>query len=139
MSHVRTQIRDRVATLLAGVGTVHKSRAWNVAEAALPVILVYTNSEEIDAEDFEVLERRLQLVVEPIVQAATVDTTLDGLVADIEAAIGADVGLNGAATHCLLTGIEIFTSTEGSAPIARARMTYVAHYRTTFADPETPL
>lgn len=139
MSHVRAQIRDAVATLVSGVATVYKSRAYPIAEASLPVALVYCNTEEVEPTDFGKLERRLQVVVEIVVQASVFDATVDSLIASTEAALGSDLTLGGLALHCLLTQIDVTVSVEGSAPIARARMTYVAHYRTTFSDPETPL
>lgn len=139
MSHVRTQIRDRIATVLAPVGTVHKTRVWPIAESALPVILVYTNTEETESADFGKLHRRLQVIVEIVAQATTVDTVTDTLIAGVEAAIGADISLGSLALDCLLAGIEITVSTDGSAPVARARMTYVAQYRTTHADPQTSI
>lgn len=139
MSHVRTQIRDAVAEALAPIAFVHRSRYWPLEMGELPAILVYAGSEESEASSFDVLERRLQVIVEIISQASPPDTTMDDLIVRAEAALGTDVGLGGKALHCLLAATDISVSGEGSAPITRARMTYVAHYRTSFADPETPL
>lgn len=140
MSHVRTQLRDVVASLLSIVPAgVHKSRRYTVNEMELPAVLVYTNAEAIDSDTdagFLVFDRVLQLVVEPIVQAvADVDTVLDDLIAAVEVAIGVDIALGGLALHCLLRGIEVEMTTEGAQPLARARMTYEVLYRTTFTDP----
>lgn len=139
MSHVRTQIRDRVAVDLAGVGTVLKSRAYSVAEDELPVLLVFTNNETMGIESFsETLERQLQVVVEIIAQeTAGLDAAVDDLIADVEIALGADPTLNGLVMECLPLSIEIATSTEGAKPIARARLVYQAVYRTAVTDPST--
>jgi hypothetical protein len=140
MSHVRTQIRNRVATLLLPVGTVYASRVYPLAESALPCLLVYTNAEQIDADDsaFNVLERRIEVIVECVVQAtASLDAELDDLLAESEAAIAADPLLNGLALGCIPTATEITISTEGAQPVGRARMTLVALTRTSATDPTT--
>ncbi len=138
MSHVRTQIRDRVASLLAGVGTVLKSRAYAIAEDELPVLLVFTSNETMGVQDFSALERQLQIVVEIIAQeTAALDAAVDDLIEDVEVAIGADPTLNGLALECLPVSIEITTSPEGAKPIARARLIYQAVYRTAVTDPST--
>ena len=140
MSHVRKQIRDRVATLLAPVGTVYTSRMHRLPELSLPALLVFTNDEEIEAADFTKAQRGLQVVVEVVAQAtANLDDDLDALVAGVEAAIGADPRLNGLALQCALAAINVTMSVEGSAPIGRARMTYQTIYRTAYSDPETAL
>jgi len=143
MSHVRTQIRDAVAGLLTSVspviGPALKSRTWPIAETSLPVTLVYTNAEGIDVgegDGFDVYDRVLQVVIEPVVQNPDdVDTVLDDQIAAVETALGNDIGLGGLVLHCLLRAIEIIISTEGAQPIARARLTYEARYRTSFTDP----
>ena len=143
MTHVRTQLRDAAAIVLAPAGAVHKSRSYSLAESELAAILVYTNAESIDLDEnaaFDLYDRTLALVVEPIVQAtADVDTALDTLIEAIEMAIGADPGLGGLALHCLLRSIEVTISTEGAQPIARARMTYEVRYRTAFENPSTAI
>jgi len=133
MSHVRKQIRDAVAALLPG--TVHKSRVYPLDEAELPVKLVYTNGEQIAADQFGGLERRLEVVVEIV--AAGTDDAMDAVLVDVEQALGD--GLGSIVTQFVASSIEVSTSTEGSAPIGRLRLVYEAIYRTAFADPETNL
>lgn len=140
MSHVRKQIRDRVAVLLAPVGTVYVSRIHRLPELTLPAILVYTNDEEIEPADFDKFQRSLQVVVEIVAQAtASVDDVLDALMVSVEAAIGADLTLNGLALQCGLASINVTMSVEGSAPIGRARMTFQTIYRTAYSDPENSI
>jgi hypothetical protein len=138
MSHVRKQIRDRVAVLLAPVATTYKSRTYSIAEGVLPVLLVYTNSEEVEQVDFTTIERALQVVVEAVTQdGSDLDDALDDLIAGTETAIATDPTMGGKAMDCNLASIEVTVSTEGAQPIGRARLTFVARYRTTAADPET--
>jgi hypothetical protein len=140
MSHVRTQIRDQVATLLAPVGTVYKSRVYPLAESDLPCLLVYTNAEQIAVDDsaFSTLERQIEVIVECRVQATTaLDTDLDDLLAAAEAAIEADADLSGLVLACVPTSIDIQILTSGAQPVGIARLTFVAVTRTSATDPTT--
>lgn len=134
MSHLRTQIRDAAAALLPG--TVYTARVYPVQEASLPVTLVVVGQEEIEAEDFGVLNRRLAIIIECIVQGDDLDAALNSALVGVEAALGNST-LGGRVLHLLPVSIEVTQSAEGSAPIGRARMTYEALYRTSPADPET--
>lgn len=140
MSHIRTQIRDRVATLLAGVATVYKSRVYPLAEGALPALLVYTNTESIDAETaaFETYERRIELVIDAVAQGTTdLDTALDDLIEGVEVALGADPTLSGTALMVMPTQFEISILKDGAQPIGRARLAYQVLTRTRSTDPTT--
>lgn len=138
MSHVRTQIRDAVVTVLTGHVTVSASRLYPLAESDLPVVLVYTDDEQIDADGsaFAILERRLTLVLEVVAQATgTVDVTLDGLLATVETRMATVPTLGGVAMAVVPASIEVSASTDGSKPIGRARLTYTVLYRTSATDP----
>ena len=137
MSHVRTQIRNAVAAALTGVGTVHVARVYPVTEAELPVVLVYTNGEQIEQGEFGSLERVLEVVVEIVAQGDSLDAAMDAVLVDVEQALGG--GLGALVTSFSAASIEVSTSTEGSAPIGRLRLAYEATYRTAYADPETNL
>jgi hypothetical protein len=140
MSHVRTQIRNYIATLLAPVGTVYKSRVYPVAEDALPCLLLYTNAEQMDPDEsaFNAIERRIEVVVEVVAQATSdLDTALDELLADVEGAIAADDDLNGLVMSCVPTSIDVSILTDGAQPIGRARLVFQAHTRTSLTDPTT--
>lgn len=136
MTHVRTQIRDRAAVDLAGVGTVYKTRLTPIAEAALPVLLVYTDAETIEVETFDALMRTVELVVEIVSRGTSaLDTALDDLIAATETALGADPTLNGWAIQCIPASIAISVDNSGAEPIGRARITYAVTYRTALTDP----
>jgi hypothetical protein len=141
MSHVRTQIRDRVATLLDSVATVHKSRIHAVAEgSSLPVLLVYTNGEQMQPDEsaFNTVERSIEVVVEIVDQAASdLDTALDDLLEEVEAAIAADPTLNGLASYCIPASVEVSMLAEGAQPIGKLRVTFATMTRTSYADPST--
>lgn len=130
MSHVRTQIRDRFVALLTPVGSVYASRIWPIAEGSLPVILVYTNSEEIELDSLDDLLRRLTVVVEVVAQATPdLDTALDDILEQVEDALAADSTLNGLAMESLPAAIEVTMSGAGSQPTGRAKLSYSVLYR----------
>jgi hypothetical protein len=140
MSHVRTQIRNYVATLLAPVGTVYKSRVYPLAEANLPALLLYTAAEQMDMDSasFNAIERRIEVVVEVLAQATTdLDTALDELLADVEGALAADDDLNGLALSCVPASIEVSILKDGAQPIGRARLVFQVLTRTSLTDPTT--
>lgn len=134
MSHVRTQIRSAMASALATVATTHVARVYPVDQGALPVLLVYSGAEQIEG-DLDHLLRRYAVTVEAIAEGT--DDALDALLVGIEQALIGDLG--GTVVSLQPVSVEIVNSAEGSAPIGRARVTFEALYRTSFADPETSL
>lgn len=94
MSHVRTQIRDRVATTLTGLTTtntrVYKTRIYPMDAAAMPGICVYINSERSVEEDFSTLIKEVDIVIDAYVRGASWDTNSDQVQAEVEAALYAD-------------------------------------------------
>ena len=84
-NHIRQQIRERVATTLAGLSTtgsnVFQSRVFNLEESKLPAIIIYTKSEAgelLEMGSTRTLQRTLSLVVEAYVKAiSNFDDTID--------------------------------------------------------------
>lgn len=136
MSHVRQQVRDAVVTALEPLGGVHASRLYPVQQDELPVFLVYLGDEEIEG-DFQTLERRLEVVVEIVVDGQTFDNDLEDQVAAVEVALTGDLGQ--LVRDFRPTGIELSASVEGATAIGRARITFEALYRTSYSDPETAI
>ena len=54
MPHIRKQIRDAIATAVTGLTTtgsrVHKSRVNDLAASELPLLAIYTTSEQTNEE-----------------------------------------------------------------------------------------
>lgn len=134
MSHVRKQIREAVATALGAVATTYVSRVWPVEQGNLPVLLVYSGAEQIEGEPYA-MDRRYAVVVEAIAEGN--DDALDDLLVGIETGLTGDLG--GLVVHMQPVSVEITNSAEGSAPIGRARITYEALYRTSYADPQNTI
>lgn len=145
MSHVRTQIRDRIATLVTGLPTtgnsVYKMRRYALDDAKLPAICVYTTDESSSL--ITVGSRTLRRVINAIVEiyakgaSATISDTIDGICVSAEEAIAADFSLNGLAKSCVLTSTETDVNVEGEKGIGTARLVYAIEYVTSISDVET--
>lgn len=145
MSHVRTQIRDRIATLVTGLPTtgssVYKMRRYALDDAKLPAICVYTTDESSSL--ITVGSRTLRRVINAMVEiyakgaSATISDTIDDICVSAEEAIAADFSLNGLAKSCVLTSTETDVNVEGDRGIATARLVYSVEYVTAIGDVET--
>lgn len=142
-NHVRQQIREAVATTLTGLATtgarVYQSRLRPLADADLPALRIYTDSEQIDSGvsvGFPNRQNRtLTLRVEAVVKsAANFDDTLDTIIKEVEAAINASTtaytASNLARGGITLARIEIDHDTESDKPAGIARMNFEALYFT---------
>ena len=145
MSHVRQQIRDRVATLVTGLPTtgssVYKMRRYALDDAKLPAICVYTTDESSSLITIgsRTLRRVINVVVDIIIKgsSATISDSLDTICVSAEEAMAADFTLNGLAKSSVLTSSEIDVNVEGEKSIASARLVYAVEYVTLITDVET--
>lgn len=138
MSHVRQQIRNRIATILTGLpstgNNVYKMRRYALDDAKLPAILIYTmdESSSLITIGTRTMMRTINVAVEVIAKGAstTIQDTIDGLCVNIEQAVGNDFQLNGLAKSTILTSTEIDISVDGENPISSARLTFAVQYIT---------
>lgn len=135
MSHVRAQIRAAAVTALAGVGPVYATRTIPVESTDLPVVLIYTNSEEIERLAVGIYVRTLELVVEIVARGRTVDDDLDAKIALTETALNGN-RLGSLCRPLAPASIAVEVETGGELPIGRARMTYTAVYQTAHTSPD---
>lgn len=136
MSHVRKQIRDAATAALASVGPAYPTRTLPIDSAELPVLLVYTNAEEIERLAVGLYVRTLELVVEIVARGRAVDDDLDALISPVETALNAS-RLGGLCRPLVLASISISVDASGETPVGRARCSYRAVYQTAHADSET--
>jgi hypothetical protein len=147
MSHVRQQIREQVATTVTGLSTtgsnVFQSRVYPLQDANLPALLVYSISEDSNADVMGstlVAQRDLNIVIEGYVKATTdFDDTVDTICAQVEAAMGADRTLNNLAKFSQLVSTEINYNGEGESPVGVVTLTYAVQYRTAVNNAESSL
>jgi hypothetical protein len=143
MPHVREQIRNTFATLLSGLagGRVYTSRVYPVD--VLPAIGIFANSETSTQDPVLAasrLNRDVDVVVEIAAEAiADVDATVDGIASSVEAQIATNPTLSGIAVDVTLIGTTIEIDDAGDLPLAFARLTYRAWYRTTAGNPDSAI
>ena len=153
MTHVRKQIRDRIAAnlldLTATGKRVFESRLYSFQNAELPGICVYTKSETSERDTLQTtsgMTRTLDILVEGYAVAPQtgllsldMENMLDQICEESEAALGADPTCNGLCLDMFLSATEINYSGEGDLPVGTAVMTWTCTYRTTTTDPGTSL
>ena len=147
MSHVRQQIRERIATNVTGLSTtssrVFQSRVYNLQATELPGLLVYTTSEQSERDSFissNGLNRVVDVVVEGYAKAASnLDDSLDTISAEVEVALAADPTCDGLSKDLALASTEIEYTGEGDQPIGLVRMTFSVVYRTTATAPTSAI
>jgi hypothetical protein len=145
MSHVRQQIRDRIATVVTGLPTtganVYKTRRYALDDSKLPAICVYTmdESSSLITIGSRTLRRVINVAIDIVIKGSstTVSDTLDTICVSAEEAMAADFTLNGLAKSSVLTSTEIDVNVEGEKSIASARLVYTVEYVTSITDVET--
>jgi hypothetical protein len=139
MAHVRTQIRDLLATRVTGLETcgdrVFKNRVKPLPQTSLPAINVMSGDEQMQVLSQGVTRRlgRVMQVHFDLIADADSDgaaDTLDTIAAEIEA-----VMVEGAWSSALIFSISPVSLTEsydgeGRKVIAQARLTYEVEYHT---------
>lgn len=144
MTHVRTQIRDNVATQVTGLATtgsnVFKTRLYPITATKLPAILVYANSETNQAVAMKhprLSDRELSLSIEGVAKATTsIEDTLDQIALEVEEAIYGDLTLGGIAKNVVLSSTDIEISADGDQPVGGIRLVYLVKYLVREDDPE---
>lgn len=147
MSHVRQQIRERVATTLTGLTTtgsrVYQSRVYPLGPNNLPGLLVFTTDESSEVDVMGApgtLMRTLTLTVEGYVKSTSnSDDTIDTICSEVETALGNDNTVNSLAKDISLADTEIEYSGEGEQPVGVVTMNFVVQYRTATNAPNTAL
>lgn len=98
MAHVRTQIRDRVASILLGTVTagarVYKSRVDNMTADTMPGICVYTGDEVGEDGTLGSTMKTVDLIIDAYAAGASFDDEADLMQAQVEAKLYADKANN---------------------------------------------
>lgn len=144
-THARTQIRERVTTLLNGNTSagnkVYESRIYPIDNNNLPAILIYTKQEQINEYSISKPRtqfRELNLVIEIYLKSENdIDSQVDSICLEIEKIISNDSTLNGLAKDVVLTNTDINFSDEGEKPIVMANLNYNVTYTVKEHQPET--
>lgn len=147
MAHVRTQIRNAIATTVTGLTTtgtrVFKGRFHPISGDKLPALCVYTTSETSATNvmgSSRGTDRDLGLVVEAYARSKTiVEDTIDQIAVEVEEAIAADTNVGGLAKDIVYTGFEFDADADPEQTVAVARLLYTVTYRVAEDDVETAI
>jgi thiamine biosynthesis protein ThiC len=143
MSHARIQIQDAlVAAMQLGVtATVNPGRIWIYQESELPIVGVYTASEEDSQDDgtFDAIGRTLDLVCEVVAQGVdgnTVNNALNDVAVEVETVLGVNREIVNV-LDVMPESWEVDLSSEAETVTGKAVMTFTVLYRTAIGSPET--
>ena len=149
MAHVRTQIRDRLMTILAGLSTtganVFRSRVHPMTSATMPGICVYCMDEKRQDETENLLTKSVSIVVDGYVLGADFDDDADTIQAEVETALYADYNsstdryLDGLALDLNFTAAESRYNGEAKVKHGIIRMIFTALYVINRGSPEIAL
>lgn len=151
MSHVRTQIRETVITLLKAATTaagtnVLDGMAPTIPSDVLPCIVVRTPGEIVSQDDggetLDGTELRVVTMFVDVFHARPTDsqTALDALVVQVEKAIAAARRAGGLPRDLrLISSATLFNNEDGEQQFGCTRLEYRMTYRVDETDPETAL
>jgi len=142
MSHARQQIRDAVTAALVSVtATVQKQRIWVLQQDELPLVGVYTGTEEDSLDEgasFGALFRSLEVKIDLAVSGSTGEQSMNAL-DDLAVEVETDLGINRQMVGILdlmPVSSDVEQSTEGDSVTSRMTLTFEAMYRTVIGFPE---
>jgi hypothetical protein len=145
--HVRHQVRDRAALIIAGLPTtgsrVYKSRTRALGAQHEPTWLIYTRREtsETDTQGNVALARVLSLFLEGRVTATgataaeDAEDLIDLMAAEVEPAMVSDPSFGGLAQEVTLTATDCEVVAPGDTHEGRIVLQYRVVYRTRESDP----
>jgi len=138
MAHVRKQIRDNIVTTITGLATtgsnVYRTRVYPLADAKLPGLAIFTDSEEIEPSTItppRTQMRTLTVRIEAFVKGVSnFDDQIDTISEEVEEALAADITRGGLAQDTRITGFEADFSGEGDQPVGVGRISVSVDYVT---------
>ena len=136
-NHLRRQIRERVATMLAGLSTtgnnVFQSHVYPLENSELPALCIYTQDEEIEVDatgDPRVCHSTMTLIVDGYAQTSSnLDDQLDQIGKEVQVAMAGDVDIKNLVKDSYLSSVNISYSGESTSPIGVIRHNYSVLYR----------
>lgn len=145
-AHVRTQIRERLATQLGATVTsasIRSGQIFPLAPEMLPALLVLTGAERVAAASIgspPMLTRDLEVNLVALVAAEDGhEDALDQIAAEVEQAIATDRTLGGLVREFQLSSLRPAFDTDASLPVGRLEIVYSTNYRAIEGAPQTPL
>ncbi len=147
MSHGRTQIRVALAAALTGLTTtgsrVFVNRIHPVTDAELPCLVISTDSEQVQHATVRApraQDRQITATVRVLARAtASLDTTLDTSLSEIETAILANRTLGGLARDSRIDRIEVNLDDGAEKPTGQGTVSILIDWVAAEGSPDTPL
>lgn len=144
MAHVRTNIRNNIATTLTGLTTtgsnVYVTRLFPLGAGKLPGLCIYTRGE---ATQYSTVNpprtqmRTLDVIVEAYVKGtSSIDATIDTISVELEEALYADLTRGGYAKDTRIENFDVEYDGEGDQSVGVARFTITVTYVTVENDIE---
>ncbi len=143
MSHLRQQIRERIATKLTGLTTtttnVFQSRVYPMEQAKLPGLIIYSVSESITPISMGAvrdMEGALTIAVEAYAIGSNLDDKLDTICKEVQVALSGDRTVNSLAKELQLDSTTIVFAQESDVPAGYATMNWTISYQFAENNPE---
>jgi len=144
VSHIRTRIRQNLATTLTGLpntgSNCFDTRVFAVHQAIMPAICIYTLNESTQYPSMgppRTLHKTMTCRIEVYVQmTGTYDEMVDQICADIEEALYTDLTRGGLAVDTKLTTFQADFSAEGEQPVMVGRLNCDVMYFSVEGSPE---
>lgn len=148
--HVRTQIRNAVATTLTGLSTtgnrVFVSRVYPMERASLPGLIIMTMIDENDTSQGAIktgnaiIWSKLQLMVKAFAKStANVDNSLDQIENEVRKALLVDRTLGGLAKNINWLSTTVQLDAGGEQPVGMAEILFNIDYRINENTPDIAL
>jgi len=147
MAHVRTQIRDRLMTVLSGLSMtgdrVYRSRVHPMAPGTMPGLCVYCGKEHASGETLKGTIKTVELVIDAYVAGSGYDDDVDTIQAEVEGVLFGDFSdgryFGGLVTNLSYSLAESRYFGEAATKYGVLRMIYEATYKTIDGNAETAL
>ncbi len=146
MSHLRQQIRERVAATLSGLSTtgsnVFQSRVYPMEQANLPGLIIYSvseNSTPITMGAVRDIEATLTLAIEAYALGADLDDKLDKICKEVQVAMSGDRTVNSLAKDLQLDSTNIVFAQESDVPAGYVTMNWSVTYQFAEDNPEVSI
>jgi hypothetical protein len=146
MSHLRQQIRERVASTLTGLTTtgsnIFQSRIYPMEQASLPGLIVYSVSEStapVTMGAIRDMDATLTLAIEAYAIGANLDDSLDTICKEVQVAMYGDRTVNSLAKDLQLDSTTIVFAQDSDVPAGYATMNWSVNYQFAENNPEVAI
>ena len=146
MSHLRQQIRERVASTLTGLTTtgsnIFQSRIYPMEQASLPGLIVYSVSEStapVTMGAIRDMDATLTLAIEAYAIGANLDDSLDTICKEVQVAMHGDRTVSSLAKDLQLDSTTIVFAQDSDVPAGYATMNWSVNYQFAENNPEVAI